>query len=239
MPISNLQKSENINTPTIVNSGLQLEYRFTETTITDYSGNNRTGQSGNSSATDSQDVTPIDWLNVGVDFIDDNYIACPSGIYFPGAFTVETCLFLRDYAAWARIFDFGNGQANENVLLSSSNNGSGRLHLDIIANGQFSSPVVAPFSTKLLEWVYICVSFSSGTGKIYINNSLQARGNLLTPSNLTRNNNFLGRSNWNGEAYLNGCLSLFRIYNRELSNTERTDNFKQSRLWLADKGIIL
>lgn len=225
---------------TAVTSGLQLEYRFDNgIVITDYSGNNRHGQSGNTAGVDSQDVSPISWLGHGVNFGGDDFISAPSGNYFGASFTVECCFYQRNYAAWARVFDFGNGQAQNNILLSSSSNGSGRLHFDIIANGQYSNPVIAPFSTPLNQWIYTSINFddSSAIGQIFVNNAFQSEGVLLRPDNVTRNNNYLARSNWWGEPYFDGCFALFRIYNRKLSLAERTNNFTNSFNWLLSKGI--
>jgi hypothetical protein len=43
---------------------------------------------------------------------------------------------------------------------------------------------------------------NAGAAKIYINGNLIASGNVNVPNTLTRNLNYLGKSNWNGDGYL-------------------------------------
>lgn len=234
--------SGSVTSPTAVTSNLILDLRFTERTgqiINDNSGNNYHGTSGNSNNSDFQDIKFPSWLNSGIELFQDDYVYLPTANYFNGNLTVEIAFFQRNYAAWARLFDFGQGQALHNVLLSCSSNGSGRLHFDIVGNNQYSNPVVAPEPTRLFTWNYVCLTLEGSIGSIYQNCSLIAQGELLIPQNVSRNNCFLGRSNWSGEAYFDGLLGMFRIYNRVLTTTERINNFKQSQSWLRDRGIVI
>ena len=67
------------------------------------------------------------------------------------------------------------------------------------------------------------VTLSGSTGTLYINGSQVAQNTSMTrnPSSLgSTNQNWIGRSQISGDAYLNGRVDKFRIYNRALSSAE-------------------
>ena len=61
----------------------------------------------------------------------------------------------------------------------------------------------------------------SGEWKIYVNNVLlntsQNVGSPIEISLLNRSSNFIGKSNWSGDAIFNGYIKFVRIYNSELT----------------------
>ncbi len=75
------------------------------------------------------------------------------------------------------------------------------------------------------SWVNIMYVQDGNTGTVYLNNEQKAQNNDvgLYPNSLSQlQNNYLGRSCYNGDAYLKGArYADFRIYNAALSNAER------------------
>ena len=55
------------------------------------------------------------WLNSG-------YVTAPPGVYFNGDFSVSVWIKPINLASWQRVFDFGNGPANNNVMIITSTN---------------------------------------------------------------------------------------------------------------------
>ena len=53
------------------------------------------------------------WLNWG-------YVAVPPNVYFSGDFSVSVWIKIIEYGKWQRIFDFGNGPKNNDVLMHLS-----------------------------------------------------------------------------------------------------------------------
>ena len=53
------------------------------------------------------------WLNSG-------YVTAPPGVYFNGDFSVSVWIKPINLGSWQRVFDFGNGPANNNVLMLTS-----------------------------------------------------------------------------------------------------------------------
>jgi hypothetical protein len=201
-----------------VNQGLQLHLPMNGN-ANDVSGNNLNG-------TISGGVTPItDRFGSENAALQCNgttgHIVLPSGMYFNGTdFTVSAWVRKVANNNWSRLFDFGNGQANQNVLLGITNATTGRPATQIF-NGTVGGPVVT--STQVLpnnQWQMLTYTWSNGGGQLFINGSMVAQGPQSTPEAVVRNINYIGRSNWNTDAYANAGFDDFRIYNRVLTSEE-------------------
>lgn len=152
------------------------------------------------------------------------YIDAPDANYFTGSdFTVSCWVKVNTYASWSRVFDFGNGAGNNNVLLAISNGTSGRPSAEIY-NGTTSGGQISPASTTVGtgQWSLLIYRYSAGTGKIYLNGTQIATGTQTAPQNVLRTFCYIGRSDWAADAYANASFDEFRIYNRALSSTEIT-----------------
>lgn len=76
------------------------------------------------------------------------------------------------------------------------------------------------------EWVNIMYVQDGATGTVYLNNVEKARNTSMTlfPTALEMSNNYLGRSCYNGDAYLkNARYADLRVYGKALSNSERSE----------------
>ena len=76
------------------------------------------------------------------------------------------------------------------------------------------------------EWVNIMYVQDGATGTVYLNNVEQAKNTSMTlfPAALEMSNNYLGRSCYNGDAYLkNARYADLRVYGKALSNSERSE----------------
>lgn len=150
------------------------------------------------------------------------HITVPSGVYFDGNdFTVSTWVRRSAITSWSRLFDFGVGQANQNVLLALSNGTTGRpasqIYNGTTAGATITSPTVGLTTNR---WDHLTYTWTNGVGRIYINAVLVVEGTQLTPVNTIRNINYIGRSNWSTDGYANARFDDFRIYNRLLSDQE-------------------
>jgi hypothetical protein len=151
----------------------------------------------------------------------NGYIDVPDGVYFTGSdFTVSSWVKVAAYNYWSRLFDFGNGPANNNILMALTNLTTGRPATEIYNNttsgGQFTSATTIPTNA----WKLLTYTYANGIGTMYLNGVQIAQASQLAPLNVTRTINYIGRSNWAGDAYANAAFDDFRIYNRLLSNAE-------------------
>jgi hypothetical protein len=97
------------------------------------------------------------------------FASVPPGVYFDpatGGFTFMAWIQVFSYAFYQRIFDFGLGQQNENVLLTFSSS-SRYLRLDtynvgLQNRGEFRNPIDPN------EWRHVAVSVTGTVSTFYI-----------------------------------------------------------------------
>nr|WP_233566893.1 LamG-like jellyroll fold domain-containing protein [Cohnella endophytica] len=202
------------------------QYLFNETSGTtgaDASGNGKT-------ATLSGGITwAAGHAANSVNFNGTNgYGSLPTGIVSGlNDFTIATWVKVNNTSNWTRIFDFGTGTSTS-MFLTPRPGGAG-LRFSITTSGsggeqQISTTTAFPTGV----WKHVAVTLSGTTGTLYVDGVQVATNASMTlkPSSLGNTNlNYLGRSQYSGDAYLNGGLDDFRIYNRALSASEITALF--------------
>ena len=47
-------------------------------------------------------------------------MTAPPGVYFNGDFSVSAWIKVIKFGNWQRVFDFGNGRSNDNVMIFTS-----------------------------------------------------------------------------------------------------------------------
>ena len=193
------------------------------TTALVVSSTNNVCNSGNTTLTSTKltpSVKALDLATASSQYASLTEAGLPAVKFFTGtSFTVESWVYLKSYASWSRLMDFGNGSANENVLIALSNLASGVPWFEVYrgaAGGGLSAGQAIPLST----WTHLaCVfSYTSGTtgiATIYINGNQVATGTINQPNNVARANNYIGKSNW-PDAYADAKIDEFRIWNTAL-----------------------
>jgi Concanavalin A-like lectin/glucanases superfamily len=202
--------------------GLVAYYKFDETSGTsaaDSSGNGRTatlmGGATFSAGLENDAAT----LNGG-----GAYVSLPSGIV-SGLTSFSICTWVKataPLATWSRIFDFGTGTAAYMFLTVSSNAAAPRFSITTGGSGQEQqlNPTAALVTGS---WQHVAVTLTANTGTLYVNGSQVAQNASMTldPASLgTTAQDWLGRSEFAGDPYLDGQLDNFRIYDRALSATD-------------------
>lgn len=108
-------------------------------------------------------------------------------------------------ASWARLMDFGNGQAQDNLFLTRVA-ASDSLRFSMF-KGSAEHAVTAGGALAQNQWQLFAVTVSGKTARIYRNGAEIASGDLGdTIPNVRRQSNYLGRSNWAADAYFRGKL---------------------------------
>jgi hypothetical protein len=149
-----------------------------------------------------------------------------------GAFTVTSaglsfaCWFKSNVnSTYARIFDFGTGQASYNIIMFVSSTNS--LYVAVYGNGQGTGIDTLVYTNNPnlnnnTTWFHVVWTLNpTGVWKIYINGVLTTTVtiNATYPAITTRNSNYIGKSNW-ADPYFNGRIDDFRVYNRVLSDSD-------------------
>jgi hypothetical protein len=194
-------------------------YKFDEssgTTAVDSSGSGSNG-SLNGNATwvngNSGNAVDLDGTN--------GYVSLPSGVVAgDNAITVTAWVYLDTVSNWSRIFDFGNG-TNTYMFLTPMNGVNGNIRFGIKNDGSSEQDIDGTAALPTGGWHHVAVTMDGSTGILYVDGvQVGSNTNMKTikPSDLgTTTQNWIGRSQFSADPYLNGRVDDFRIYNDALS----------------------
>ena len=120
--------------------------------------------------------------------------------------------------SWSRLFDFGNGPGNNNILITNNSwGGTGNLAFFICDNGVYTYTKIDNVYVLNNKWIHLVWSISTdGTWTIYLNNEIISNNIKKIPTKDNRTNSYIGKSNWNTDHLYNGKIADFRMYQREL-----------------------
>ena len=151
------------------------------------------------------------------------YVNLPAGIVSGlNDFTISAWVNPSANTAWSRVFDFGTGTNDYMFLTLSAGGGPVRFAITTSGNGA-EQQLNAPGNLPLNTWSHVAVTLSGGTGTLYIDGQPAAANTnmTLTPAALgATNQNWIGRSQFSGDPFLDAAVDDFQIYDRALSATE-------------------
>jgi hypothetical protein len=207
-----------------LDAGLVAYYKFDETggtTCADSSGNGQTATLvGNASF--SPGVSNNALLLSG----SGQYAVLPTGIVNGlTSCSISVWVNLISTTTWNRVFDFGTGTNAYWALTPKSSYQTLRSLISIAGTSQEQDVDTPTFGIN--AWHHIVVTLDGTIGTLFFDGSQVAQGAVtLTPASLGQTNqNWLGRSQFASDPYLNGQLDNFRIYSRVLSGNEVSELF--------------
>lgn len=191
------------------------------TTAADSSGNGLSGTLVNGGT----------WVSGKVDnavsLSGNAHVVIPSGVVSAMTdFTVAAWVKLNSISNWARLFDFGSGTSSY-MFLTPQNGGTGSVRFAILTSGGVGEQVIdgaAPLATG--TWTHVAVTLSGSTGTLFVNGTPVGMNVAMTynPAALSiTTQNYIGRSQFGADPYLDGLVDDFRIYNRALDPSEIAD----------------
>jgi regulation of enolase protein 1 (concanavalin A-like superfamily) len=149
------------------------------------------------------------------------YASLPAGaLYSLTDFTISAWVKISTLSQFSRIFDFGTGTTNY-MFLTPKAGGSGNVRFAIMPSGSSGEQQIngtAPLPTG--AWTHVVVSVQGSLGILYVNGVEVGRNSAMTknPSQLNvTTQNWLGRSQFSADPYLNGQIDDFRVYSGGLS----------------------
>ena len=155
------------------------------------------------------------------------YLTLPSGVMNGQTnFTISAWVKPATFATWARVFDFGTGTTNYMFLTtqytSTSPNGA-KPRFAIRTASVSEQGINSTIALTAGSWNHVAITLSGSTATLYVNGAVAGTNSAmtLTPSSLGATTlNYIGKSQFSADAYLNGAVDEFRIYNRALTAAE-------------------
>ena len=140
---------------------------------------------------------------------------------FQAGLTINVWAYPTAANNYCRFVDFGNGAENDNIILGRVGT-SNDLFAEVWNGGSNGGRITATGAIALSAWqMFTFTVDSAGNAKIYKNASLIQTGTTAVPQNITRINNYIGRSNWS-DAYYKGKIDNVRIYSYPLNSAAIT-----------------
>ena len=132
---------------------------------------------------------------------------------------------------WVRLFDFGNGPGKENIVTAFYGKS---LTTHVVAPNPDNKTRYTfwnhPMAAEGNHWYHFAVTMdrASSTWTFYINGMPYSytsgengkHYNMIFPTDGTRTNQYIGKSNWGNDAYYDGDIGDFRIYKHAFTEDE-------------------
>jgi alpha-L-arabinofuranosidase len=150
------------------------------------------------------------------------YVQLPPGIVNGLTdFSVAAWVKPASISQWMRVFDFGTG-TTDYMFLAVSAGQAPRFSISVTSYYN-EQQINAPDPLPVGEWSHLAVTLAGTTGTLYVNGVAVATNTAMTlnPSGLpATTQNYIGRSQWAPDPYLDGCVDEFQLYDRALSAAE-------------------
>jgi hypothetical protein len=148
-------------------------------------------------------------------------------------FTITTWVNTKSIANNTRIFDFGYDTASWMAFIPYY--GGNQIKYKISYGGN-SAEVVGTYTLPINQWVHLALVQSGNICKIYADGLEIASGTVtLKPSGLGKTTaNYLIKSQWPADPFLNASMDEFRIFNRALGAVEINELVNPTNLDVDD-----
>jgi len=135
-----------------------------------------------------------------------------------GGFTAIACIKIISVTGDTRIFDFGNGQGNDNIILGFNNS---QMYF-FMFNGATAYSIVHGYRPPNNTWCVVTVRYtaSDNSAVMYFNGIQWTNGTFASITNKTLSNCYIAKSHWSSDTYPNFHMSGLYVYDRSLSDTE-------------------
>jgi hypothetical protein len=171
-----------------------------------------TGRAGNGNALD-------------LTYAKQGYVTLPPGLLAEACdFTIATWVYLNSNTnAFSRIWDFGQ-DATTYMFLTPITNVDNFARFAISVSGNLHEQgIKAQMAVPTLQWTHVALVVGASGATLYFNGSPVGSDTTMTlrPVDLGRTaNDYIGRSQFSSDPYLDGKIDEFRIYDRALSVEE-------------------
>lgn len=156
-----------------------------------------------------------------VNFAASQYFQIPAGMSdFSSGLSILAVVRPTSVTAGARVLDFGNGTAANNLLVQLTSSTGAALYTYNVASptNVTASSAITLNKFQLLE----ATDNNTGTATIFTDAVQQNQSTTMNSLlNTLRSNNYIGQASGGGNNYIGQIVELL-VYNRELTSLERT-----------------
>ena len=146
----------------------------------------------------------------------DGYAQLPSDI-MSDSMTITTWVKLNKFTVWGRVFDLGT-DSNNNFFFAPYSGGAARIEMKTPTG--VDTMDAAQETEK--DWVHYAVTVENGTVSYYRNGRLikSKSGLTVNLSDIKDELNYIGKSHYDGDAYLAAAVDDFRVYDTALDRND-------------------
>ena len=152
---------------------------------------------------------------------NDGYAALPPGILANACeATIAAWVNTRTQVNYQRVWDFGRDTTVYMYLTTSDAAGLPRFGISIAGNGKHEFGIDGHPALPVDEWHHLAVVLGLSGIVLYVDGQPAGTDASITlrPADLgSTPNNYIGRSQFSADAYLDGAVDEFRVYARALS----------------------
>lgn len=199
-----------------------LHYTFDgKNPLADENGKNVLKLSGGAEVTDDGN-TGKGLLLDGV----DGYALLPSDI-LSDSMTVTAWVKINKFTTWGRVFDFGTN-SNNNFFFAPYSGGASRVEMKTPKGADTMDCA----QETARDWVHYAVTVDNGTVSYYRNGRLiKSKSNVgVKLSDLKNELNYIGKSHYDGDAYLAAAVDDFRVYKTALDRDAICDIVEEGEI---------
>ncbi|EDQ88907.1 uncharacterized protein MONBRDRAFT_8378 [Monosiga brevicollis MX1] len=155
---------------------------------------------------------------------------------FGGDMSICVDVYYEETRWWSRILDFSASaegsreSANFNIILSNVETSS-RFNFEIYdgPDSVVQIQVADLLNVAYHQWAQLCVTANGGTYTAYANGNVTSIQSGPPVPWVRRFANYVGRSNWPGDADFHGYMDNLRIFSRALSTTDIAEMYADTR----------
>lgn len=158
--------------------------------------------------------------------------------YYTLGLTIEAWVYYHNFNFWSRILDFAVADDNEKILVNDivlGNEGKDDNTLFFCVNNQY---IRVPNALELDQWMHLAVTVDSlGNVTIYKNGAIIKTDKASIPTNIKRNHNYIGKSQYNDDGTFDGEIAEVRLWNLARTQTQIRANLGKT-LAGTESGLI-
>ncbi|HTY29664.1 MAG TPA: LamG domain-containing protein, partial [Mycobacterium sp.] len=162
---------------------------------------------------------------IELQFANKGYVSLPSGL-LAKACEVTVAIWVNmnnNSSAWNRIWDFGMDTTRYMFLTPMTNTDDvARFGISIYGNGD-EEDLKPKIAVPTQKWTHVAVVLGPSGGTLYFDGEVVASDETmaLRPADLGSTvHNYIGRSQFSTDPYLDGAIDDFRLYDRALTLSE-------------------